>query len=302
MTSVRAIEYHHIDGFELKRLNVGLKIAVNSPVRCSVFSCIPPLFEYWFWIFFFLTYSIQTVHLGTFLLSQENTEVIGGCLPRCCAPETDVVDLTLSVDAKQSHQQPLLPPNSSLASHPPPICDLSTITSYCGGGDGKYNPQERFKDSNVPERPIPVQGERVPIVLCSSERDKRSNNGLPEPLQIVSEAPKTTATQQHVFTAANSLELPLYQTPFQKETTNVVALNDLQKWHGSSVIVKANVTAIRDRLRLKKLMYAPLPVLIEDKTASTKARINPDTCMDLLGGMHATEFKAVRIIHYRVVL
>ncbi len=45
VTSVRAIEYHHIKGFELKRLNVGLKIAVTSPVRCSMFFRILPLFE-----------------------------------------------------------------------------------------------------------------------------------------------------------------------------------------------------------------------------------------------------------------
>ncbi len=242
------------------------------------------------------------MHLGTFLLSQENTEVIGGCLPRCCAPETgpetDVVDLTPCVNASKP-QQPL-PPYSSHASHPP-ICDLSTTTSSSGSGDGNNNPEQHSKDNIVFEGRLPAQDERTAIV-SSREDDKRSSNILPEPLQVVPETPRTTAAQQHVSTTANSLQLPLHETPFEKNTVTVVALNDLQKWHGSSVIVRANVTAIQDRLRLKKLVYAPLPVLIEDKTASAKARINSETCMDLLGGMHATEFKAVRIICYGFLL
>ncbi len=236
------------------------------------------------------------MHLGTLLLSQENTQVIGGCLPpRILETETadGVVDPPPPLYAS-SPQQPLSSPYYSHASHPP-ICGPSTITSS-SDDDGK-NISRQLKDGTVLGG-LPVPCVRTAMVVSSREDDKSSSTS-PEPLQVERETPRTTIVQQYKTLTASSLHAAsLLETPFEKNIapTVAVALDDLEKWHGSSVIVRANVTEIQDRLRLKKLAYAPLPVLIEDSTASARARISSETCTDLLGGMHATEFKAVRRI------
>ncbi len=235
----------------------------------------------------------QTVHLGTLLLSQENTAVIGGCLPHYTPETGGGVDPSPPLDPSNPPQQPL-PTYSSHTSHPPPICDPSTTTnSSSSGDDNTRNNSQRYRDSSHVFGGLPASNERTAII---SSREDKSSSGLLEPLShVIPEAPRTAGTQLRDIKAPSSLN-PVFQTSLGKNTATVVALDNVQKCHGSSVIVRANVTTIQDRLRLKKLAYAPLPVLIEDRTASVRARISSETCMDLLGGMHATEFKAVRII------
>ncbi len=309
VTSAQAIEYRHIDGLELKRLNVGLKIAVTSPVRpppcCFSYSPFVEIDIDWL-----TDDTVQAVHLGTFLLSPENTQVIGGCLPPRIPVSVDgvVVPLPPSLHVVSSHQEPpLSSPYSSHASHPHPICGGGPFTITPSSGDDKNIPLQ-LKDGNIvgggPPAPPPCV--RTAMVVSGREGDKSSSTSPEPPLQVKQhETPQMcTDVQQYKMSSSStrggSLHTSLLETPLRKNIpppTVTVTLDDLEKWHGSSVIVRANVTGIQDRLRLKKLAYSPLPVLIEDSTASARARISPETCTDLLGGMRATEFKTVRTFH-----